>query len=238
MSDNKLTNLQSGIFEGLHSLKILELYSNNITMIEPGSFWHLIKCVELYLSGNKLAMLDSRTFNGLESLNWLWLSNNNIHEIESDTFLGLSHCLKLQLNKNKLTRLQSGTFNGLISLRELRLDKNSISDIQSRTFIPLTGLQTLFLKDNKLNTLNENVFKISNDIELTLSLSGNSFHCDNKLCWMIEAERNGNIRWYKTPSTKLEEKPLCANYPSGKWNDDTFNCKGKKRLFKFVEGYV
>ena len=118
-------------------------------------------------------------------------------------------------------------FEGLDSLERLNLDNNRISYIEPRSFANLFELQILLLKENKLTSLNVNAFQISMNTKLTLSLKGNYFQCDSKLCWIKKGEELGKITWYRRNQNQ-EEKLICVNYPGDDWDDIALNCTGNQ----------
>ena len=61
-SNNKLTHLKSGMFNGLISLEWLNLYGNYIARIESGTFVKLLKLQTLLLENNQLTTLDQKAF--------------------------------------------------------------------------------------------------------------------------------------------------------------------------------
>ena len=62
--------------------------------------------------------------------------------------------------------------------------------------------------------------------KLTLSLKGNYFQCDSKMCWIKKGEELGKIMWYRRNQNQ-EEKLICVNYP-GDWDDVALNCTGNQ----------
>ena len=98
------------MFEGLLSLQKLSLSDNNITDIESGSFSPLTKCIQLWLKNNKLTQFRMGMFAGLDSLEALILTKHLIYDIEDGSFANLKQLRRLFVNENKLRFLDKNTF--------------------------------------------------------------------------------------------------------------------------------
>ena len=97
---NKLSILNSQMFQHLNSLEELNLESNSISQIESDSFDHLNKLQVLKLNSNKLSSLpNSRLFYELNKLVELDLSSNQLDYLNEDLFKGLDSLQILKLNK-------------------------------------------------------------------------------------------------------------------------------------------
>ena len=149
----------------------------------------------------------------------VWLNHNNITEIPLGVFSNLTECFDLELDTNKLTILKSGMFEGLISLKRLNLGHNLIIQIEAGSFENLQ-LDELYLDHNSLTTPMAEQ-DLSNSFPVILTLGDNPFHCDSKMCWIKQAERDQLIIWYIVDGWG---KPDCQNYPDVQWEDVKLNC--------------
>ena len=127
LSNNKLTNIQSGMFKGLQSLEYLTLDNNGIYHIEGRSFSHLPQCHNLDLYDNKLTQIREDMLVGMYSLKNLDLSGNEISHIESGSFTKTQQLQYVDLSSNKLSTIQQDMFS-----------------------IPQQGQLTLLIEDNPL----------------------------------------------------------------------------------------
>jgi Leucine-rich repeat (LRR) protein len=158
LSENKLTKIQQGAFNGLFKLEILHLDKNNIDEIEINSFENLNTLKELKIESNKIKIIKNGILLGKTNLEILNLYQNSIGNIESIPFNTLRSLKMLHLFSNKIKEIKFGHFIHLQKLEELRLDKNEIGSFNANTFIGLDSLNTLYLSGNKIKTLKNEVF--------------------------------------------------------------------------------
>ncbi|KAL4235446.1 hypothetical protein ACF0H5_007082 [Mactra antiquata] len=71
LSNMKISTIFSGTFEGLQSLKILNLSYNEISELEDYGFGGMDQLEELYINGNPVTIFSSGVFDGLTSLQTL-----------------------------------------------------------------------------------------------------------------------------------------------------------------------
>ena len=96
-----LSHIRRGMFQGLRSLRYLDLRSNAIEDIDSEAFLPLKKCTSLQLSQNELTSLRAEMLKGLRSLQTLDLHSNQISFIGPGTF-SRTPLLNLNLNNNQL----------------------------------------------------------------------------------------------------------------------------------------
>ena len=198
------------------------LDGNDITHIRDGAFRHLTVCTELWLNHNALTEVRAGMWEGLSSLTVLSLIRNQISTIPVGAFNTLTSLTWLSLSTNQISTIPVGAFNTLSSLTELDLSTNQISTIPVGAFNTLTSLERLWLQDNELVTLEEGLFNTPLRTSLRLDLSGNPLQCDERMCWLKEAERVGHITWY---TRYWDGWPQCKNQPGVHWDNITLNCE-------------
>ena len=166
-------NLDSNIFNNLHSLKTLYLDRNSLDSLDANIFEDLSSLEELHLNHNSLSSLDADIFDGLSSLEELHLNHNSLSSLDADIFDGLSSLEELHLNHNSLSSLDADIFEDLSSLQKLWLHHNSLSSLDADIFDGLSKLKELWLNNNSLRNLDANVFEDLSSLE-ELHLNHNS----------------------------------------------------------------
>uniref|UniRef100_A0A8C4PK00 Slit homolog 2 protein n=1 Tax=Equus asinus asinus TaxID=83772 RepID=A0A8C4PK00_EQUAS len=100
-------------------------FSNNkITDIEEGAFEGASGVNEILLTSNRLENVQHKMFKGLESLKTLMLRSNRISCVGNESFIGLSSVRLLSLYDNQITTIAPGAFDTLHSLSTLNLLAN------------------------------------------------------------------------------------------------------------------
>ncbi|KAJ7412912.1 hypothetical protein WISP_94071 [Willisornis vidua] len=100
------------------------LSNNKITDIEEGAFDGASGVNELLLTSNRLESVRHKMFKGLESLKTLMLRSNRVSCVGNDSFTGLSSVRLLSLYDNQITTVAPGSFDTLHSLSTLNLLAN------------------------------------------------------------------------------------------------------------------
>ncbi|KAF7248125.1 hypothetical protein EYD10_05844 [Varanus komodoensis] len=125
LNNNDFTVLEAtGIFKKLPQLRKINLSNNKITDIEEGAFEGASGVNELLLTSNRLENVRHKIFKGLESLKTLMLRSNRISCVSNDSFTGLSSVRLLSLYDNQITTIAPGAFDTLHSLSTLNLLAN------------------------------------------------------------------------------------------------------------------
>uniref|UniRef100_A0A673GUK5 Slit homolog 1 protein-like n=1 Tax=Sinocyclocheilus rhinocerous TaxID=307959 RepID=A0A673GUK5_9TELE len=125
LNNNDLSILEAtGLFRSLTHLKKINLSNNKITEIEDGAFDGASSVVELHLTANHLVSVRGGMFRGMDGLRMLMLRNNRIRCIHNSSFSGLQNVRLLSLYDNQLTTIMPGAFHTLPNLSTLNLLAN------------------------------------------------------------------------------------------------------------------
>ncbi|XP_041117081.1 slit homolog 1 protein-like isoform X2 [Polyodon spathula] len=128
MNNNEIAALEAtGIFKTLSQLKKINLSNNKITEIEDGAFEGAAAVNELHLTANQMDSVRSGMFRGLEGLRTLMLRNNRLSCVHNSSFTGLRNVRLLSLYDNQITTITPGAFDTLQSLSTLNLLANPFS---------------------------------------------------------------------------------------------------------------
>lgn len=172
LSDSNVTSLALHSFAGQANLRKLELRTNLIKKLLPGTFFELKELEHLDLSYNILSVVEARTFEGLVHLTSLNLEGNGITNVEKFAFQDLENLQVLNLNQNLLTSLDAEMFAGLVSLESFSIKANKITVINRYTFDNFTYLENLNLDENKIQKFPRDLLVLTNKIKI-LHLSFN-----------------------------------------------------------------
>ena len=148
LSNQSISDLKAGDFNGLTKLETLYLDNNDLTTLRGGVFDGLTALETLALDNNDLSTLRGDVFDGLTSLETLYLNSNKLTTLPGGVFDGLTSLETLYLNNNDLTSLRGDVFDGLTSLKVLTLYYNDLDTLPAGVFGPLTRLKVLYLSDN------------------------------------------------------------------------------------------
>ena len=238
LNNNKITNLTFGVFSRLYRCEKLLLYSNFISLIEPGAFTGLTVLEHLDLKDNHISQpIESTMWAGLQYLDYLGLHQNYITNISAGAFSGLIWLKTLHLYHNYLTKIDGRIWERLKSLEWISLAKNRINGLQHHSFSNLPSLKVLGLASNQLNTLRSDVFNPDDYPDyngrprhLELYLSDNPLECNMTLFWLKEAVTSGSF----ILATDTPAIPTCANLNNVALRDFILNCTGKCHYFLLI----
>ncbi|TMS23815.1 Slit-like protein 3 protein [Larimichthys crocea] len=125
LNNNEFSVLEAtGIFKKLPQLRKINLSNNRITDIEEGTFEGASGVNELILTSNRLENVHHRMLKGLGGLRTLMLRSNRISCVSNSSFVGLSSVRLLSLYDNQITSMNPGAFDTLHSLSTLNLLAN------------------------------------------------------------------------------------------------------------------
>lgn len=138
-------------------------------------------------------------------------------------FNGLHNVEDLFLWANELSIISCDMFLGLESVKSLNLNNNDIRNIEPGAFANMKKLEGLYIPNNELTTVSFDMFGSNgrHPQKLEMLLHRNPLHCDSKLCWLVEGERDG---WLTFDSHTIRYSPKCTNFPGVHWLNVTLDC--------------
>nr|ALJ55565.1 toll-like receptor 3 [Miichthys miiuy] len=159
LEDNKIKHLTKDTFQGLKSLKKLQLTkalgkSHTSAIIDDFSFQPLSALESLILQNTAVHDITKHTFTGLTSLKELdvsWSSYTSLKNISNETLASLagSPLRTLNLTGTAITLINPGAFSVFRNLTTLLLDHNFISQILTgKEFEGLDEVQELHMANN------------------------------------------------------------------------------------------
>lgn len=86
LSVNRISNIESEVFEGFQNLRILSLHTNNLQHINSSTFSGLMMLEELDLSRNMISDMDRDAFRVMINLHTIDLSENCIFKLPNYVF--------------------------------------------------------------------------------------------------------------------------------------------------------
>ena len=161
---DNLTVLEMDSFVSLSELKILKISNCELRTIELGAFNGLTELTQLDMSRNEIIEILPGTFENMSNLEYLDLRYNKIKHLNSTMFSGLeafngfTKLTHLLIWGNKITEIRSGTFNNMRCLEYLDLSNNRIEHLDSAVFSGLVNLKYVNLKANKLGYRHPHTF--------------------------------------------------------------------------------
>uniref|UniRef100_UPI001EAEDCB2 slit homolog 2 protein-like n=1 Tax=Oncorhynchus gorbuscha TaxID=8017 RepID=UPI001EAEDCB2 len=114
LNNNEFSVLEAtGFFKRLPQLKKINLSNNRISDIEEGTFEGATGVNELILTSNRLENIQQGMLQGLNGLRTLMLRSNRIRCVSNSSFVGLSSVRLLSLYDNLITSMTQGAFDTL-----------------------------------------------------------------------------------------------------------------------------
>lgn len=166
---NKIERFFSYSFNGLISLKLLDVHDNLLNEMPTQSLVLLTQLEELNIGMNSFFTLGSGAFENLLSLKKLYVS----------------HCVNL-------THLSKNVFNELENLLYLEISFNpKIKTLDLHIFKSLTALRRLVLRGNGLNSIEQDLLNLQS--LQYLDLRDNSLVCNCSLKWLQDVEKNRSL---------------------------------------------
>ena len=162
LSNESITALKAGDFDGLTALSDLSLERNQISTLPADVFDELTALTRLELHENQISTLPADVFDELTALTRLELHENQISTLPADVFDELTALTRLELHENQISTLPADVFDELTALTHLGLEYNQISTLPAGVFdqlTALTALEVLSLNSNQMSTLPVGVFE-------------------------------------------------------------------------------
>ena len=166
LSDNRLTELPSGLFAPLKSLKLLDL-SGYYGCLPPS-------CRASDYRSNQIKELPDDIFDGLSSLRYLSLAGTQLRALTPGVFRDLAALQSLSLLYSQLASLSPGVFDGLVGLKQLNLAHNELQVLPSRVFADLVELEHLDISRNQIRDMESDTWSALSSLR-TLKLYDNRF---------------------------------------------------------------
>ena len=83
LNNSRIETVEPGSFEGLGSLKLIDLSHNRLAGINETTFGQISSLTDLNLQHNQIQYIHPKAFSGLPALKRLWLNDNWLKEVES-----------------------------------------------------------------------------------------------------------------------------------------------------------
>ncbi|CAG9811906.1 unnamed protein product [Chironomus riparius] len=185
---NNLRDLSENSFDGLQSLRILDLGINTQIRLPANIFQSLINLSILYLDSAGIDTLNPNWFTHLESLRELDIYRNNIRVLPENIFANLTSLLTLLVNLNPIETINSNIFgDNLRNIQFINAVGCRISAIDERMIDDSDSLDILYLYDNVCTSSNfYNVFNDRDTVRERLQ------HCFDNFRGSIECYYNRN----------------------------------------------
>lgn len=186
LAENNIKHLTKDIFQGLTSLKRLNLtlalvksHTSAVPIIDDYSFQPLNALETLILKKTAVREITENAFTGLTSLKELdmsWTTYTDLKNITNKTFVSLarSPLRKLNLIGADVKQINPGCFSVFRNLTTLLLDHNYIKQtLTGREFEGLDRIQEIYMSDNfqKVNLSSTSFVNVPNLRVLTLGKS-------------------------------------------------------------------
>lgn len=149
---NQIKNISCVDFSNLTQLRTLQIFRNDISLIENFAFKDLKTLATLTIGSNRF-FLNGYFKKYLHKLESLDLANNKLDSVHSGDFESLKSLRNLSLPDNQISFIEPGSFNGLTNLIFLNLQSNKLSQssIKHSVFSRLPNLKTLLLNNNYIS---------------------------------------------------------------------------------------
>jgi len=145
------------------SLRILDLSSDRIRMIDEKFLENLQNLQTLKLDNNRIVQVADRAF-----INMTRLINISMTWSQLDVMPKLPVSLRsLKLPGSEITNLTTDRMSNLTQIRTIDLSNSQVTSIENGLFTNMSELKTLNLSSNKLMSLNDEVFRIRSGANLT-----------------------------------------------------------------------
>ena len=172
LSEESITSLKSGDFDGLTALDWLDLGGNQLGSLPAGIFDGLTALERIDLGGNQLSALPTGIFDKNTALEHIDLGGNQLSALPTGIFDKNTALEILSLHNNELSALPTGIFDKNTALEILSLSNNQLSSLPAGIFDKNIALERIFLNNNELSSLPTGIFD-KNTVLGTLLLNNN-----------------------------------------------------------------
>ena len=210
---NDIERVPRSLFASGSKLENLYLNNNKIGTVHRRAFDELHNLRSLDLNSNSISLFSQHTFCNLSSLDLLDLSNNPITRIEQDCFVGLNKLRIFQLAsiRNDVPFARLSLFKGMRNLQFLDMHATPAltNDMERDAFYEdyLDTVTNLNLMANKLRSLPSH-FPSHFPSLRTVKLSGNPWHCDTSIYWLVKWLRNNTVSFFAPEHITCETPPV------------------------------
>ena len=210
---NAIERVPRSLFATGTKLENLYLNNNKIGMVHGRAFDELHNLRSLDLNTNAISLFSQHTFCNLSKLDLLDLSNNPITRIEQDCFVGLHKLRIFQLAsiRNDVPFARLSLFKGMRNLQFLDMHDTPAltNDMERDAFYEdyLDTVTNLNLMGNKLRSLPSH-FPAHFPSLRTIKLSGNPWHCDTSIYWLVKWVRNITVSFFAPEHITCETPPV------------------------------
>ena len=150
--NNISSELRSSRFEGLTSLLLLNLSSNNIRRMLAKTYGASLLTLDLSKNGD-MTYIKVGVFEDATGLTNLYLRSNSLSSVGRGIFSGIVSLEKLDLSDNAIRYAYSGSFQDLPSLRQVDLSRNYLLHIPNNFFVNTSLLSHVALDENRLRSI-------------------------------------------------------------------------------------
>ena len=215
---NSIGRVPPWLFQRGNLLEHLYLNNNKIEMVHHHAFDELHNLRSLDLNSNSIRLLKQYTFCNLSNLDLLDLSNNPITKIEDDAFVGLHKLRIFQLASisHNVHFARLSLFKGMRNLRFLDMHNTPMltSHMEQDAFYEdyLDSVENLNLMNNKLRSLPLDFPKHFPALQ-AIKLSGNPWHCDKSLYWLVKWIRKKSVSFFAPEHMTCRTPPNLKGRP-------------------------
>ncbi|KAG8454460.1 hypothetical protein GDO86_000906, partial [Hymenochirus boettgeri] len=216
LTNNFIKSVSPTLFLDTPALRSLVLKGNLLSKLWVSKVPILERLEWLDLSENNITTLNPLSFYSFHNLENIDLSYNQIQELPPSLLKAFPLLQRLNLEGNNLTSLPSSVFTGTPFLKHVYLGKNSLHFLPERLFLPIISLKTLDLSDNQLSRLPPGLLQeargLGEKMEQSLDLSYNPWHCDCHLLSMHLWVSKHISSFYSINNTKCAKPATLENY--------------------------
>lgn len=192
ISNNPLSKIPSGVFNGLKTTKIT-LTENKISEIASDSFDDLPNLKELYLSKNQIRVIHPDWFKNTPALHAVDLNYNSIEEIPAFTLKNIqksNHNVFL-LQSNNIKTVHTKAFVGFDNVEIIDLSSNENIQIEDDAFVDTKGTRVL-INSARWSCISDGLLE-SLKLFTFVHLQGNPLSCDCQKK-IIKYQKDNNLQ--------------------------------------------